>query len=192
MKYCPACGHEVALKIPPGDNRQRACCDACGSIHYENPRMVVGTVTVSGDKVLLCKRAIEPRYGFWTLPGGFMENGETSAEGAERETNEEAGARIELGDLYSLIDIPQVDQVHIFYLATLSDPHFVPGTESLEARLFTEDEIPWSQIAFKTVYKTLRWYFDDLRAGRLRTHTDSVRFTPRTTAPGATDARKTG
>jgi ADP-ribose pyrophosphatase YjhB (NUDIX family) len=182
MKFCSACGREVVFEVPAGDNRQRYCCNGCGTIHYQNPRLVVGTVTVWEDKVLLCKRAIEPRYGYWTLPAGFMENGETTGEGAARETLEEAGARIDLGGLYSVIDVPHVEQVHVFYLATLLHLDFEPGPESLEARLFTESEIPWDDIAFRTVGQTLRWFFEDRRAGSYALHTSAIRYVPRPSA----------
>src|SRR3712207_6724755 len=132
MKFCSACGHSVQLTVPPGDNRPRFCCASCGSIHYQNPRMVLGTIPVWGDKVLLCKRAIEPRYGYWTLPAGFMENGETIADGAARETAEEAGARIAMGDLFSVIDVPHVEQVHLFFRADMLEDTLDPGPESLE------------------------------------------------------------
>jgi ADP-ribose pyrophosphatase YjhB (NUDIX family) len=174
MKFCPDCASEVVHEIPPGDNRPRYCCHRCGAIHYQNPRVVVGTVTVWEDKVLLCRRAIEPRYGFWTLPAGFMENGETTGEGAARETLEEAGARIELGPMFSLIDVPHVEQVHMFYRASLLHLDFEPGPESLEARLFTEQDIPWDEIAFRTVGQTLRWYFADRRAQRFDVHTGAI------------------
>lgn len=178
MKFCSNCAQPVNFTIPPGDNRPRFCCPACGSIHYQNPRTVVGTLPVLGDRVLLCKRAIEPRYGFWTLPAGFMENGETTAEGANRETLEEAGARVEMQNLYSVIDVPHVDQIHMFFRARLLDENFDPGTESLEVQLFAESEIPWDQIAFRTVGQTLRWFFEDRSAGRhdYRLHTSSLRF----------------
>lgn len=179
MKYCSACGHQVVHRIPPGDNRPRHCCDHCGTIHYQNPRMVVGTVTFWEDKVLLCKRAIEPRYGYWTLPGGFMENGETTGEGAARETLEEAGAQIELAQLYSVIDVPHVDQAHIFYLARLTSLDFVPGPESLEAKLFSEADIPWDEIAFRTGSQTLRWYFEDRQRGSFGLHSSAIRYTPK-------------
>jgi ADP-ribose pyrophosphatase YjhB (NUDIX family) len=133
--------------------------------------MVIGTVPVWEDKVLLCRRAIEPRHGFWTLPAGFMENGETTGEGAARETLEEAGARVELGPLFSMIDVPHVEQVHMFYRATLLHLDFEPGPESLDARLFTEAEIPWDEIAFRTVRETLLRYFDDRRRGVYTVHT---------------------
>jgi ADP-ribose pyrophosphatase YjhB (NUDIX family) len=182
MKFCSACGHDVVFEVPAGDNRPRHCCRRCSTIHYSNPRMVLGTVTVWDDKVLLCKRAIEPRYGYWTLPAGFMENGETTGEGAMRETLEEAGARIELGPAFSIIDVPHVDQVHMFYRARLLHLDFEPGPESLEARLFTEDEIPWAEIAFRTVGQTLKWFFEDRRTGRYDMHTGDVRYTPKPAA----------
>jgi ADP-ribose pyrophosphatase YjhB (NUDIX family) len=161
VKFCSSCGHAVVQKTPAGDNRLRFCCEACGAIHYENPRLVVGTVPVFEGKVLLCKRAIEPRYGFWTLPAGFMENGETVADGAERETREEAGAQIQIGALFSVLDVPHVHQVHVFYLAKMLTSSLDPGEETLEARLFEESEVPWDQLAFPTVKNTLRWYFED-------------------------------
>jgi ADP-ribose pyrophosphatase YjhB (NUDIX family) len=165
--------------VPPGDNRVRHCCPSCNAIHYQNPRMVLGTIPVWGDKVLLCKRAIEPRYGYWTLPAGFMENGESTGEGAERETVEEAGARIELGEPFSIVDVPHVEQVHMFFRARMLGPDLDPGPETLEARLFDEAEVPWEQIAFRTVSQTLRWFFEDRRNGRFELHTSTIRYTPR-------------
>lgn len=173
-RYCSACGHALARRVPAGDNRERDCCDACGTVHYVNPRPVVGTVPVWGEQVLLCRRAIEPRLGKWTLPAGFMEVGETTAAGALRETIEEAGARIALGPLFTMIDVPHVEQVHIFYRADLLDLAFVPGEESLEARLFAEHEIPWDEIAFRTVATTLRLFFADRARGAFGTHTPSI------------------
>lgn len=170
MKYCSQCGAPVSHRIPSGDNRHRYVCDACGTIHYENPRMVVGCLPYWDDKVLLCRRAIEPRYGLWTLPAGFMENGETTAEGALRETLEEAGARVEIDDLYTLINVPDIDQVYLLFRARLLDLDFAAGEESLEVALFDEASIPWDQIAFRTVKKTLEHYFDDRRAGRYPLH----------------------
>ena len=160
--------------MPPGDTRERDCCDHCGAIHYVNPRPVVGTIPVWGDKVLLCRRAIEPRYGLWTLPAGLMETGETTAEGALRETLEEAGARLELGPLFTMLDVPHVEQVHIFFRAQLLDTDFVPGTESLEVRLFAEAQIPWNDIAFRTVGATLRLFFADRARGSFGVHTDAI------------------
>ena len=170
IKHCKACGGEAPYSIPPDDNRERAICKVCGTIHYENPINVVGTVPVWNDKVLLCRRNIEPRYGLWTLPAGFMELGETTEEGAIRETEEEAGARIDLQGLFTLLNVVKVGQVHLFYRASLRDTDFAPGPESMEARLFTEDEVPWDRIAFRTVKETLKRYFDDRRRGQFGLH----------------------
>ena len=168
FKHCPNCGAAVDYRIPADDNRERAVCPACASIHYQNPLNVVGTLPVweADGRVLLCRRAIEPRHGLWTLPAGFMELGETTAEGALRETQEEAGAQVELLPLYSLLNVVKVGQVHLFYRARLLSPHFEPGPESLEARLFAQDEIPWDEIAFRTTRETLHRYFEDRLAGR--------------------------
>ncbi|HYD80491.1 MAG TPA: NUDIX hydrolase [Paucimonas sp.] len=169
MKFCSECAHSVSLQIPPGDNRPRYVCAGCGTIHYQNPKMVIGSIPVwqrdGESKILLCKRAIEPRYGFWTLPAGFMENEETTTDAAVRETFEEAGARIELHELFSLLNVPHVHQVHLFYRATLLDLEYAPGTESLEVQLFAESEIPWDEIAFPTVAYTLKFFFADLKRG---------------------------
>lgn len=175
MNYCSHCGHHpVARLIPPGDTRERFVCTACGTIHYQNPRNVGGTIPVWGDAVLLCRRAIEPRRGFWTLPAGFMELGETTSQCAARETLEEAGARVEIESLFSLLNVPHVEQIHFFYLARLLDTDIEAGEESLEVRLFTEDEIPWDDIAFPTVTQTLRFYFADRRAGQYSLHTADI------------------
>ena len=154
-----------------GDTKQRAVCPACGTVHYENPLNVVGTVPYWGEQVLLCKRNIEPRWGKWTLPAGFMELNETVAEGAARETLEESGALFEMEGLFSLVNVAQVGQVHFFYRARLLSAQFDPGHETLEARLFTEAEIPWEEIAFRTVKETLTRYFDDRRSGKFSIHT---------------------
>jgi ADP-ribose pyrophosphatase YjhB (NUDIX family) len=156
MNFCSHCGAGVSLRIPAGDSLPRHVCGDCGSIHYSNPKLVVGTITEYGDRILLCRRAIEPRHGFWTLPAGFMENGESTAEGAVRETLEEACARIEIGDLFTLISIPHIDQVHLMYRARLPEPEFAAGEESLEVALFGEHEFPWSALAFRTLEVTLR------------------------------------
>ncbi|GJI95869.1 ADP-ribose pyrophosphatase [Duganella caerulea] len=165
MKFCSECAAPVSLAIPAGDNRPRYVCGNCATIHYQNPKMVLGTIPVwerDGElKVLLCKRAIEPRHGYWTLPAGFMENNETTAEGAIRETQEEAGANIELGQMFSLLNVARVHQVHMFYLATLLDLDFSPGEESLEVQLFSEAEIPWDDLAFPTIHTTLELFFAD-------------------------------
>jgi len=166
MKYCSNCGATVAFRIPPGDSLPRHVCEQCGTIHYQNSLLVVGALAEWEDRILLCRRAIEPRHGMWTLPAGFMENEETTAQAAARETLEEACARIEVGKLYTLIDVPHISQVHIIYRARLLDLDFRPGEESLEVALFSEDEIPWDEIAFPTVSQTLRLFFDDLRSHR--------------------------
>ncbi len=173
IKHCRNCGSAVTYRVPDdGDTRKRAVCPACGTIHYQNPVNVVGTVPVFGDRVLLCKRNIEPRWGKWTLPAGFMELHETVAQGAARETDEEAGAEYELGGLFAMMSVVPVGQIHIFYHARLLSERFMPGHETLEARLFTEAEIPWGDIAFRTVREALRLYFEDRRDGTLgRVHT---------------------
>ena len=172
IKHCKNCGSAVEYRLPDdGDTKQRAVCPACGTVHYENPLNVVGTVPYWGEQVLLCKRNIEPRWGKWTLPAGFMELNETVAEGAARETLEESGAVFEMEGLFSLVNVAQVGQVHFFYRARLLSAQFDPGHETLEARLFTEAEIPWEEIAFRTVKETLTRYFDDRRSGKFSIHT---------------------
>jgi len=171
IKFCRNCGTAVVYRVPDdGDVRERAVCPACDTIHYENPLTVVGTVPHWGDKVLLCKRNIEPRWGKWTLPAGFMELGETTIEGAARETDEEAGAKFEMEGLITVMSVPRVGQVHIFYRARLLSDRFDPGHETIEARLFTQDEIPWEEIAFRTVKETLVHYFEDRRKGQFSVH----------------------
>lgn len=165
IRYCNQCGSPTTLRIPEGDSLPRAVCDACGHIQYENPKIVVGSIPVYGDRILLCKRAIEPRYGLWTLPAGFMENEETVQEGAAREALEEANARVEIGELYTLYSLPHISQVYMMFLARLVDPDVSPGVESLEVKLATEDEIPWDTLAFTMVRLTLRHYFEDRKTG---------------------------
>jgi ADP-ribose pyrophosphatase YjhB (NUDIX family) len=166
MKFCSECAHPVSLLVPPDDNRPRYVCEQCGTIHYQNPKMVIGSIPLwerdGESRVLLCKRAIEPRYGYWTLPAGFMENDETTCEAALRETVEEAGARVEMHELFSLLNVPHVHQVHMFYRATLLDLNYEAGSESLDVKLFSESEIPWDEIAFPTVSHTLKLFFADL------------------------------
>jgi len=166
MKFCSNCGNTVSLQIPPDDNRLRYVCEQCSTVHYQNPKMVVGSIPFwdhEGDqKILLCRRAIEPRHGYWTLPAGFMENNETTSEAAARETLEEAGANIEMQELYTMLNVPHVHQVHLFYRARLLDLNFSAGTESLEVKLFSESDIPWEDLAFPTVSKTLKLFFADL------------------------------
>jgi ADP-ribose pyrophosphatase YjhB (NUDIX family) len=166
------------LRIPPGDSLPRHVCDACGEIHYQNPKVVVGAIPEWEDRILLCRRAIEPRHGKWTLPAGFMENHETTAAGAARETAEEACARLGESELFALIDITHISQVHVFYRAPLLDLDFAPGTESLETRLFREDEIPWELLAFRSVALCLRYYFADRRSGRMGIHVDAITTPP--------------
>ncbi|HQR05096.1 MAG: NUDIX hydrolase [Proteobacteria bacterium] len=174
MNYCCTCGAPVAYRIPPGDSRPRHLCDACGAIHYRNPRLVVGTLPEWEDKILLCRRAIDPRYGKWTLPAGFMENDETVPQAAIRETREEANARVDLHDMYSLISVPQANQVHVFYRSRLKDLEFSPGEETLETALFSESEIPWEEIAFRTVAITLRHFFADRTSGSFGFHAEDL------------------
>ncbi len=171
VKFCRNCGTAVVNRVPDdGDTKVRAVCPSCNTIHYENPLNVVGTLPIWEGKVLLCKRNIEPRFGKWTLPAGFLEVGETLAEGAARETEEEAGAQFELEELFSIMNVPRVGQVHIFYKARLLSDVFNPGFETIEAKIFAEDEIPWDEIAFKTVKETLLHYFEDRKLGNFKLH----------------------
>ena len=160
--------------MPPGDSLPRWVCDQCGEIHYQNPRLIVGTIPEFEGKLLLCRRAIEPRYGYWTLPAGFMENGESAGQAALRETLEEAGAEVELGTPFSMISVPHVNQVHLFYLARVRDLGFKPGEESLEVALVTEDKVPWKEIAFRTVATTLELWFADRRRGSFAFHAKDI------------------
>jgi ADP-ribose pyrophosphatase YjhB (NUDIX family) len=181
MNYCSACGARVEPRVPPGDTLPRYVCTDCGTIHYENPKMVVGCIPEWENRILLCRRAIEPRHGLWTVPAGFMENAETTAEGAMRETLEEANARVELLGLYALFNIPHINQVYMLFRARLLDLDFSAGAETLEAKLFDEDQIPWDEIAFVTVRRTLKHYFDDRRAGEFRFHMGTVEPMPKPT-----------
>ncbi len=175
IKHCRNCGVEVMYRVPDdGDTRERAVCPSCATIHYENPLNVVGTVPFWGDQVLLCKRNIEPRWGKWTLPAGFMELNETTAQGAARETDEEAGAQIEMQGLFTVLSVARVGQVHLYYIAKLLSDRFDPGHETIEARLFTESEIPWEELAFKTVKETLLCYFEDRRRGAFTVHSIDI------------------
>ena len=164
----------MTLRVPPGDTFPRHVCDQCGTVHYRNPLMVVGTIPEWEDQVLLCKRAIEPRLGLWTLPAGFMELGETTAQAALRETLEEAKAKVELGEVFTLLSVPHVDQVHLFYRARLLDLDFGPGAESLEVALFREQEIPWKEIAFRTIATTLQYFYSDRKTGRFQLHAGEI------------------
>jgi len=166
MKFCSECGAPVELRQPADDNRERHVCTACSTIHYQNPKLIVGAIPEWEDgRILLCRRAIEPRHGLWTLPAGFMENGETTPEAAARETLEEANAQVQIGDLYSMYNIPYINQVYLLFRARLLNLDFSPGTESLEVALFAERDIPWDRLAFRAVSLTLKDYFADRNAG---------------------------
>ncbi|MDA8108823.1 MAG: NUDIX hydrolase [Betaproteobacteria bacterium] len=175
MRFCSNCGAPVAKRVPPGDSLPRYVCDSCGEIHYQNPKLVVGCVPEWDGRLLLCRRAIEPRYGYWTLPAGFMENDETAAEAALRETLEEAGARVELGEPFSMLSVPHVNQVHLFYRARLASLDFKPGVESLDVALFEEAQMPWPEIAFRTVGLTLKHWFEDRKRGSFGFHAGDIR-----------------
>jgi ADP-ribose pyrophosphatase YjhB (NUDIX family) len=170
IKHCRACGTPVQYRVPVDDNRERAVCPACHEVHYQNPCNVVGTVPHWEDKVLLCRRNIEPQRGLWTLPAGFMELGETTAEGALRETIEEAGAAIEMLPLYAVLNVVRAGQVHLFYRAKLQHLRFDPGPETIEVQLFSEADLPWHELAFRTVRVTLEHYFADRRRGQFGMH----------------------
>jgi ADP-ribose pyrophosphatase YjhB (NUDIX family) len=174
MNYCSQCGASVEFRIPPGDSLPRYVCTQCATIHYENPRLVVGCVAEWQGRILLCRRAIEPRHGLWTLPAGFMENGESTTQGALRETLEEACARIAIDDLFALINVPYINQVHLFYRGRLHDTDFAAGVESLETALFSEAEMPWNELAFRSVTLCLKAYFADRQAGQFRFHEDDL------------------
>lgn len=174
MNYCSACGGKVSRRVPPDDTLPRDICDQCGTIHYENPKLIVGCIAEWQDRILLCRRAIEPRYGLWTVPAGYMELSETTAEGAARETLEEAGARVEVLDPYALYNIPHISQVYLLFRARLLDDRFAPGTESLEVRLCDESEVPWDELAFATVRNALRRYFNDRKSGHFALHVGTI------------------
>ena len=161
MNFCSHCGSSVDLQIPEGDNLPRHVCRDCGAIHYQNPKVVAGCIPEWQGRILLCRRAIEPRYDMWTIPAGFMENGETLEQAAKRETDEEACAKVEIAGLYALYNLPHVNQVYVFFRGQLVDGSFSPGLESLETALFEEREIPWDEISFPVVTRALERYFDD-------------------------------
>lgn len=170
IKYCPHCGSEVIFRIPDGDSLPRHICQNCGYIHYENPRIIVGCVAEFEGKILLCKRAIEPRRGFWTLPAGFMENGETTTQGAARETEEEAGAIVNIDAAFALFSIAHIHQVHLFYRGRLPHASHQAGLESLETALFSAEDIPWDSLAFCSVKLCLERYLADRRRGAFSFH----------------------
>lgn len=166
MKFCSACAGEITLTVPEDDDRERFVCSQCTTIHYVNPKIVAGCLPIWQDKVLLCRRAIEPRKGYWTLPAGFLENGETMEDGAHRETWEEAHAKVENSALYTLFSLPHISQIYSFYKADLINGEFGIGTESLDTGLFAEEDIPWDELAFPVVTDTLKHYFKDRLTGR--------------------------
>lgn len=166
MNYCPTCGAPVELRLPQDDHRERHVCTICHTIHYLNPKLICGAIPEWEDgRILLCRRAIEPRHGLWTLPAGFMENGESTSQAAARETLEEANARIEVLDLYAMYNLPYINQVQLLYRAKLLDTDYSPGVESLEVELFGEKDIPWDKLAFRPIRYTLEKFFDDRRNG---------------------------
>ena len=181
MKYCSLCAHEVVRKIPEGEDRERDVCPSCHEIFYVNPKVIVRCIPTVGDKVLLCKRAIEPRYGKWTLPAGFMENRETTAEGAAREMWEEAEARAVDMALYRIFDVPHISQVYVFYRCQVLDDQFGAGSESLESKLYSEADIPWDELAFPVVIEMLREFFEDRKTQNFPVRNSTIRYQKRRT-----------
>ncbi len=178
MRFCSQCGAPVVRRVPTGDNRTRYVCEACQTVHYENPKIVAGCIAEWDGRILLCRRAIEPRHGLWTLPAGFMENDETTMQAAMRETLEEAGARVALGGLYALFNLPHINQVYLMFRGRLLAPEYAPGAESLAVDLFAEKDIPWQELAFPVVRETLRLYLAERRAGAFSAHLGDIVRTP--------------
>lgn len=170
MKFCSNCGANVSHKVPEGDNRPRYVCDQCATIHYQNPRIIAGCIAEWQDKILLCRRAIEPRHGLWTLPAGFMENRETTLQGALREVMEEAQAHVTDTSLFCTFSIPHISQVYMMYRGELHQGFSQPGIESLETALFTEQQIPWNELAFPVIRETLKLYYADKANGQFHVH----------------------
>ena len=185
MNFCSQCGSRVVVRVPPGDSLPRHVCDACGTIHYQNPKIVVGCIPEWEDRILLCRRAIEPRRGLWTVPAGFMENGETTGDGAKRETLEEANARVEVLDLFAVYNIPHISQVYMLFRARLLDLDYFAGEETLEVKLCAETDVPWDEIAFATVRNTLTHYFNDKRRGHFGFHIGTIEPMPRRAHSGS-------
>jgi len=174
MIYCSTCGARVTEKIPEGDDRSRFVCEACHTVHYQNPKIVAGCIPEWDGRLLLCRRAIEPRLGLWTLPAGFMENGETTEQAAARETWEEARARLENMALYGVFSIPHISQVYIMFRASLQAEEFAPGPESLEVRLFEEHEIPWDELAFPVMKVSLEKYYSDVKKNDFPVYVEDI------------------
>ncbi len=174
MKFCSQCGEAVVFRIPEGDNRKRFLCESCGTIHYQNPRIITGCLAIWEDQVLLCQRSIQPRRGFWTLPAGFLENGETAKAGAERETWEEARARVANIELYTMFSLPHISQIYLFYRAQLIDGVFASGEETDAVRLFQEADVPWDALAFPVIRDTLQHYFRDHLDNQFNVHTGDI------------------
>ncbi len=181
MNFCSACGGGIERRTPPGDNRERYVCGRCQKIHYVNPKIVTGCLVVEGDAVLLCRRAIEPRKGLWTLPAGFLELGETTSAGAVRETLEEAIATVALDGLYTVFNLPHISQVYFFFRARMTDGRFGRGEETLEAGLFEEADVPWDELAFPVVTRTLERYFKDRPRGEFPVRMEDIVIERRTT-----------
>jgi ADP-ribose pyrophosphatase YjhB (NUDIX family) len=175
MKFCSSCGALITHKIPDGDNRLRYVCESCGEIHYQNPKVIAGILPTYKSKVLLCKRSIQPRVGYWTLPAGFLENGESSLEGAIRECSEEANTQVRDPSIYAIFDIPQINQIYIFYRAEMPEAIFSPSTESSDVALFSEEDIPWSELAFPMVEALLDHYFEDRKSGIFEVIREDIR-----------------
>lgn len=174
MKYCSTCGARVRLRIPPGDTLPRFVCEGCDTIHYQNPKMVVGCIPEWEDQILLCRRAIEPRHGLWTIPAGFMEQNETLEQAAARETMEEAKALVEISTLYAVFSLPSVSQVYVIFRGTMHTPEFGVGQESLEVRLVKQQEIPWTDLAFQVIHEVLKRYYEDSNRGQFEVHVGTV------------------
>lgn len=195
MKYCSSCGQPVEIKTPPGDHLPRHVCPSCGAIHYHNPKVIVGCVPEDADgRILMCRRAIEPRLGMWTFPAGFLEMNETSSQGAARETLEEAQAEVDIGELFVVISVPYVSQIYMIHRGRLLNPHHGPTAESSETQLMREEQIPWDRIAFPTIYHGLKFFFEDRARGVQGFHSLELSIralrpgqTPESTAPAAED-----
>lgn len=179
MRFCPLCGAPVRHGIPPGDDRLRYICDACEIVHYQNPKLIAGCIPVWHDRILLCRRAIEPRKGYWTLPAGFMELGETIAQAAAREALEEANVDVAIGEIYTIFNLPHISQVYVFFLAEMTTGRFSAGAESLETRLFDEKDIPWDDIAFETVHRSLDFFLADRQTGEFTMRVQDIAHDPR-------------